>query len=178
MYGTSLLAGLGLLLPVLTIAAPSPSIEERQLCTFNSATNPTCWDGTYDLSSNYYLEGPDTGVVREYWFEVTNSTMALDGVERIVLSINGTVPAPTIYADWGDTVGKYSRVPGLDEADRFPHMMRAYANRSKSCPPSQRHARQWHQHPLPRHKAELHQRPRWRCLNHTMPDCSGRLHYV
>lgn len=62
-----------------------------------------CW-GKYELSTNYYEDIPDTGVVREYWFDIQNSTMALDGVERIVLSVNGTVPGPTIIADWGDTV--------------------------------------------------------------------------
>lgn len=62
-----------------------------------------CW-GKYSLSTNYYEESPDTGVVREYWFNVENKTMALDGVERIVLSVNGMVPGPTIIANWGDTV--------------------------------------------------------------------------
>ncbi|POS87462.1 hypothetical protein EPUL_001046 [Erysiphe pulchra] len=62
-----------------------------------------CW-GSYGLSTNYYDEFPDTGVVREYWFNIQNSTMALDGVERIVLSVNGTVPGPTIIANWGDKV--------------------------------------------------------------------------
>lgn len=33
-----------------------------------------------------------------------NITAAPDGVERVVLSVNGTVPGPTIEADWGDTV--------------------------------------------------------------------------
>lgn len=35
-----------------------------------------------------------------------NTTCSPDGVERICLSVNGTVPGPTIIADWGDTVGK------------------------------------------------------------------------
>lgn len=36
--------------------------------------------------------------------EITNTTLAPDGVERIVLTVNGTLPGPTIEADWGDTV--------------------------------------------------------------------------
>jgi len=36
--------------------------------------------------------------------EVTNTTMAPDGIERVVLSINGQVPGPVIEANWGDTV--------------------------------------------------------------------------
>jgi hypothetical protein len=71
----------------------------------HSATSRDCW-GDYDLSTNYYDEAPDTGVVREYWFNIVNTTASPDGVERIVLSINGSIPGPTIIADWGDTVGE------------------------------------------------------------------------
>ncbi|KAI5927453.1 multicopper oxidase [Camillea tinctor] len=72
-------------------------------CDFDSATAPDCW-GDYSLSTNWYDEAPNTGVVREYWLELTNSTAAPDGVDRMVLSVNGSVPGPTIFADWGDTV--------------------------------------------------------------------------
>lgn len=54
----------------------------------------------YDTSTNYYTDGPDTGVVREYHFEITNTTLAPDGIDRIVLAVNGTFPGPTIIADW------------------------------------------------------------------------------
>lgn len=105
MYKHSLLGCAALLFPALTAAAPS-LIEKRQDCVFDSATNPSCWDGTYDLNTNWYEEAPNTGVIREYWFDITNTTAAPDGVERIVLAVNGSVPGPTIIADWGDTVGK------------------------------------------------------------------------
>lgn len=87
-------------------AAPKPSFPAKTLskrCT-NSAEDRSCW-GDYDISTNYYDNVPDTGVTREYWLEVQNITAAPDGVERIVLAVNGTVPGPTIIADWGDTVG-------------------------------------------------------------------------
>lgn len=80
------------------------SLHKR--CT-NSADDRSCW-GDYDISTNYYDEGPDTGVVREYWWEIVNTTAAPDGIERIILSVNGSVPGPTIIADWGDTVGEIS----------------------------------------------------------------------
>lgn len=105
MYFKSLLCSL--LLASGVTAAPkssTPSIAKR--CT-NSADDRSCW-GDYDISTNYYDEVPDTGVTREYWFNIVNTTAAPDGVERIILSINGTVPGPTIIADWGDTVGKYT----------------------------------------------------------------------
>lgn len=69
----------------------------------NSASDRSCW-GDYDISTNYYDNVPNTGVTREYWFSVENITAAPDGVDRIVLAINGSVPGPTIIADWGDEV--------------------------------------------------------------------------
>ncbi|RKF73755.1 Laccase-1 [Golovinomyces cichoracearum] len=69
----------------------------------HDATDRACW-GQFGLGTDYYEETPETGVIREYWFQIENKTMALDGVERVVLSVNGTVPGPTIIADWGDTV--------------------------------------------------------------------------
>jgi FtsP/CotA-like multicopper oxidase with cupredoxin domain len=33
-----------------------------------------------------------------------NITAAPDGYQRQIMAFNGTVPGPTIEADWGDTV--------------------------------------------------------------------------
>jgi hypothetical protein len=85
-------------------AAAAAGLEKR--CV-NSASDRSCW-GDYSLSTDYYDVDavPDTGVVREYWFNIVNGTAAPDGIERVVLTVNGSVPGPTIIADWGDTVGK------------------------------------------------------------------------
>ncbi|EJD49497.1 putative extracellular dihydrogeodin oxidase/laccase [Auricularia subglabra TFB-10046 SS5] len=61
-----------------------------------------CWDGTYDISTNYYNDGPDTGNTVVYYLQITNTTLAPDGVSRQVLTINGTIPGPTLTANWGD----------------------------------------------------------------------------
>lgn len=53
---------------------------------------------------------PDTGVTREYWFNIENGTASPDGIEIPVMTVNGSLPGPTIIADWGDWVGKH--VPG------------------------------------------------------------------
>lgn len=71
----------------------------------NSASDRSCWKDGYDISTNYYEEVPDTGVVREYWLNIENTTAAPDGIEMPVQLINGSFPGPTIIADWGDTVG-------------------------------------------------------------------------
>ncbi|KAI0521790.1 multicopper oxidase [Xylaria bambusicola] len=106
MHIVHLLSGLtAIAFPALVAAAPASSdLSPRQsdACEFDSATAPNCW-GEYSLDTNWYEEAPDTGVIREYWFEVVNKTLAPDGVERMTLSINGSIPGPTIEGDWGDT---------------------------------------------------------------------------
>ncbi|KAL4894413.1 extracellular dihydrogeodin oxidase/laccase [Aspergillus ambiguus] len=70
----------------------------------HSASNMACWSNGFDISTDYYEHVPDTGVIREYWFNIENTTAAPDGVELPVQLINGSFPGPTIIADWGDTV--------------------------------------------------------------------------
>ncbi|PVH70990.1 multicopper oxidase [Cadophora sp. DSE1049] len=80
-----------------------PSLLASAKRCVNSASDRSCW-GDYDLTTDYYNEVPDTGVTREYYLELVNTTASLDGVERMVLLVNGTFPGPTLFADWGDTV--------------------------------------------------------------------------
>lgn len=108
MHSATILSSLGALFSSVALAAPASDLSilsQRQTCEFDSANSPECW-GDYSLSTNWYEEAPDTGVVREYWFEVAESYASPDGVERLVMSINGSIPGPTIYADWGDTIGE------------------------------------------------------------------------
>lgn len=84
------------------------SLKSRATTCVNSASDRSCWSDGYDLSTNYYDDVPDTGVTREYWLNIENTTAAPDGVEIPVQLVNGSYPGPTIIADWGDTVGKSS----------------------------------------------------------------------
>ncbi|PMD44973.1 multicopper oxidase [Hyaloscypha variabilis F] len=69
----------------------------------NTPTSRSCW-GNYSINTDWYSVIPDTGVTREYWLSVENSTLAPDGYERIALTFNGTIPGPAIIADWGDNL--------------------------------------------------------------------------
>ncbi|KAF1813390.1 hypothetical protein P152DRAFT_395179 [Eremomyces bilateralis CBS 781.70] len=80
----------------------SLSLQSRQSCE-NSPTSRECW-GQYSIDTDYYTVFPDTGVTREYWLVAQNVTISPDGYERKALVINGTMPGPTIEADWGDTI--------------------------------------------------------------------------
>lgn len=86
-------------LPLVSLITAAPSLDSRvpsKRCV-NSAEDRSCW-GDYDISTNYYDVVPDTGVTREYWFNIVNTTASPDGVERVVLSVNGSIPGPTIIA--------------------------------------------------------------------------------
>ncbi|KAF1984824.1 multicopper oxidase [Aulographum hederae CBS 113979] len=58
----------------------------------------------YTQANDNYKVTPKTCNVVEYFFEITNTTLAPDGVERIVLLVNNQLPGPTVKASWGDTV--------------------------------------------------------------------------
>ncbi|KAH7093944.1 laccase [Auriculariales sp. MPI-PUGE-AT-0066] len=69
-----------------------------------NAVSKLCWDGTHNITTNYYTTGPRTGRVVTVNFDVRNVTLAPDGRSRQVLAINGQIPGPTIVANWGDTI--------------------------------------------------------------------------
>ncbi|OJD30305.1 extracellular dihydrogeodin oxidase laccase [Diplodia corticola] len=58
----------------------------------------------YDIHTDYYKYAPKTCKTVEYTFEITNTTIAPDGISRIALLVNGQMPGPLIEANWGDTV--------------------------------------------------------------------------
>ncbi|KAK0639775.1 laccase 3 [Cercophora newfieldiana] len=106
MFLSSILGAAALLTASVT-AAPSAQLGTRADCKFDSFASPDCWDGVFDLKTDYYTQGPknDPKKPRVYDFTLSNvTTLAPDGVPRTVLAINGQIPGPTIYADWGDTV--------------------------------------------------------------------------
>ncbi|KZZ93711.1 laccase Lcc4 [Moelleriella libera RCEF 2490] len=72
-------------------------------CGGNTPSNRGTWC-EHSISTDYENEVVDTGVTREYFFEITDLELSPDGIPRIVKAINGSLPGPTIYANWGDTV--------------------------------------------------------------------------
>ena len=92
----------GLEVPSLTKSLTEP-LTKRATCDGNTASTRTEWCD-FDINTDYYNTVPDTGVTREYWFELTDATVSPDGVSRSAQAINGSIPGPTIVADWGDNV--------------------------------------------------------------------------
>lgn len=85
-------------------AAALPSLSKRATaCDGNTASTRSEWCD-YSIDTDYWNDAVDTGVTREYWFDLTDVTVSPDGVSRTAMAINGSIPGPTIIADWGDTV--------------------------------------------------------------------------
>ncbi|KAF2164057.1 multicopper oxidase [Zasmidium cellare ATCC 36951] len=72
-------------------------------CPGNTASDRGSWCD-FSIDTNWYLEVPNTGRTVEYYFEMVNTTLSPDGVPKIVLTVNGTMPGPVIEANWGDEV--------------------------------------------------------------------------
>ncbi|KAH8697449.1 Cupredoxin [Talaromyces proteolyticus] len=76
---------------------------KRDVCSGNTASDRQIWCD-YDVSTDYYNTVPETGVTREYYLNIEQLTAAPDGYSRTVMAINGSIPGPTITANWGDHV--------------------------------------------------------------------------
>lgn len=62
------------------------------------------WGTATASNTNPYTTTPGGGLVRNYKFNIARGTIAPDGVNRSALLVNGAFPAPTIEANWGDTI--------------------------------------------------------------------------
>lgn len=78
-------------------------LETNYSCSGNTATTRSEWCN-YSIDTDWWTEPVDTGVTREYWLEVTDVTVAPDGYSRSAMAVNGSIPGPTLFADWGDDV--------------------------------------------------------------------------
>ncbi|KAK3313228.1 multicopper oxidase-domain-containing protein [Apodospora peruviana] len=78
-----------------------PALQTRQsgACQ-HTADHRECW-GEHSIDTNFYDVIP-AGKQVEYWLDIRQGTCAPDGVQRTCMTVNGTIPGPTIIADWGD----------------------------------------------------------------------------
>lgn len=84
----------------LSVPDLSQLVSTTEACSGNTASTRSEWCD-YSIDTNYTTTAPDTGVTREYYFELTDVTVSPDGYERSAIAINGSIPGPTIIADWG-----------------------------------------------------------------------------
>ncbi|ETS76617.1 hypothetical protein PFICI_12004 [Pestalotiopsis fici W106-1] len=96
------LLGLSLGAEARSLSRANSDARQSSSCE-NTATSRNCW-GEYSIDTDYYQTTPDTGVTREYWLTAEKIVLAPDGYEREVQVFNGSLPGPTIEANWGDEV--------------------------------------------------------------------------
>lgn len=84
--------------PTSTVGQPTTTA-----CPGNTPDDRSTWC-QYSIDTDYELVVPETGVTREYWFDVDELNLAPEGFSRPVMAVNKTIPGPTIFADWGDWV--------------------------------------------------------------------------
>ncbi|ATY60162.1 laccase-1 precursor [Cordyceps militaris] len=88
---------------ICTAASVVARAEGKSPCSGNTPANRSSWC-EYSIESDYKSLVPDTGVTREYWLDIVDIIASPDGVPRPAMAANGTIPGPTLFADWGDTV--------------------------------------------------------------------------
>ncbi|PTU17965.1 hypothetical protein P175DRAFT_0444000 [Aspergillus ochraceoroseus IBT 24754] len=86
-----------------TTSITNTTIPTSTPCPGNTREDRSRWCD-FSIDTDYYTDAPNTNVIREYWLEVDDVIVAPDGYPRRAMAINGSIPGPTIYADWGDTV--------------------------------------------------------------------------
>ncbi|KAK6839874.1 hypothetical protein PG987_005740 [Apiospora arundinis] len=89
-------------LSAVTAQKPGALVDRAEPCD-NTATSRRCW-GEYSIDTDWLEVTPETGNTREYWITAEETIMAPDGFQRPVMVFNGSIPGPTIEADWGDDV--------------------------------------------------------------------------
>lgn len=82
---------------------PSVGASGGSACRGNTASTRDQWCD-YNIHTDYTTVVPTTNVTREYWFNLERVTVAPDGRSRKAIAINGSIPGPTIEANWGDEV--------------------------------------------------------------------------
>lgn len=75
------------------------------------------WGSRTAATTNPYEQSPTTGILRSYDFTIARGFLAPDGVNKSVLLVNGQFPAPTIEANWGDTIqiNVHNQITGPEE---------------------------------------------------------------
>ncbi|KAJ5725843.1 uncharacterized protein N7483_007200 [Penicillium malachiteum] len=99
-------SGLGSYATNTSSSTPSASTQSPSICTpTNTANDRKSWCDSFDISTDYEENVPHTGDTREYWLSIDELMANPDGrKERLVMAVNGTIPGPSIFANWGDDV--------------------------------------------------------------------------
>lgn len=87
---------------------PRENVSDHQdrhgkICEGSDSNNRQIWCD-YDINTDYTTTTPETGITREFWLELDQAYLSPDGRKRWALTINGSIPGPTLEVNWGDNV--------------------------------------------------------------------------
>ncbi|KAL9075600.1 MAG: hypothetical protein Q9157_003956 [Trypethelium eluteriae] len=80
-----------------TGAAATSTRVPDSACT-NGPLTRACWQSGFSIATDFDAKLPPAGKVVEYNLEVTNTTMEIAGVSRMVQLVNNQYPGPTLTA--------------------------------------------------------------------------------
>lgn len=92
-----------------TAAFTIPSLEARKSKNVQETAHTRKQWYDHNINTDYTNVVPNSGVIREYWLSIDEVTVPPDGVSRPAMALNGTIPGPTIYADWATRLLYMSR---------------------------------------------------------------------
>lgn len=96
-HGTGISSGLA----TKTKACSTPTPTTCTPCQGQPGNDQYCG---YTIDDNWYEVMPTTCNTVTYDFDITQTTVSPDGVERLAFLVNGQFPGPLIKASWGDTI--------------------------------------------------------------------------
>lgn len=79
------------------LARRSPQTSGDTACK-NGANTRACWSQGFTISTDFDAKSPNTGRDVVYNLEITNTTAAPDGYNRLVMAINGQIrQSPAVF---------------------------------------------------------------------------------
>lgn len=75
-----------------SIAVPAPVVElgwDTDAACTNGPNTRACWKNGFSIATDFDAKLPPEGKTIIYDLEITNTTMAPDGFERLIMAVNG-----------------------------------------------------------------------------------------
>ncbi|KAI7351268.1 laccase-like multicopper oxidase [Hortaea werneckii] len=83
---------------------PSNILARQDRACRNTPYTRMCWEAGFSIATDFDAKAPPAGKTVTHNLEITNTTLAPDGVSRLVMAVNGQYPGPALTASWGDTM--------------------------------------------------------------------------
>ncbi|KAI6845513.1 laccase-like multicopper oxidase [Hortaea werneckii] len=83
---------------------PSNILARQDRACRNTPFTRMCWEAGFSIATDFDAKAPPAGKTVTHNLEITNTTLAPDGVPRLVMAVDGQYPGRALTASWGDTM--------------------------------------------------------------------------